>query len=64
MPASSATAPRKVGQRLGRTTGSVTYCFSSKEEMFKSVANSLFDELDETLDKVQKKLIFRRSSTT
>jgi AcrR family transcriptional regulator len=47
----TAASLRKVGQRLGRTTGSVTYYFSSKEEMIKSVADSLFDELDETLDK-------------
>jgi len=45
---------RKVGQHLGRTTGSVTYYFSSKEEMIQSVAKSLFDEFDEALDKNSK----------
>jgi AcrR family transcriptional regulator len=45
---------RKVGQRLGRTTGSVTYYFSSKEDMIISVAKSLFDDFDETLDKSSK----------
>jgi TetR/AcrR family transcriptional regulator, transcriptional repressor of aconitase len=47
----TAASLRKVGQHLGRTTGSVTYYFSSKEEMIESVAKSLFDEFDETLDK-------------
>jgi TetR/AcrR family transcriptional regulator, transcriptional repressor of aconitase len=46
----TAASLRKVGQRLGRTTGSVTYYFSSKKEMITSVAESLFDEFDETLD--------------
>jgi AcrR family transcriptional regulator len=52
----TAASLRKVGQHLGRTTGSVTYYFSSKEEMIKSVANSLFDEFDEALDKSSKEI--------
>jgi TetR/AcrR family transcriptional regulator, transcriptional repressor of aconitase len=48
----SAASLRKVGQHLGRTTGSVTYYFSSKEEMIESVTKSLFDEFDEMLDNV------------
>jgi AcrR family transcriptional regulator len=36
-----------VAEHLGRTTGSVTYYFPSKEDMIKSVAISLFDEYDE-----------------
>src|ERR1700721_370949 len=47
----TAASLRKVAQHLGRTTGSVTYYFSSKEEMIKSVVKSLFDEFDEALDK-------------
>jgi TetR/AcrR family transcriptional regulator, transcriptional repressor of aconitase len=47
----TAASLRKVAQHLGRTTGSVTYYFSSKNEMLVSVAESLFDEFNETLDK-------------
>jgi AcrR family transcriptional regulator len=47
----TAASLRKVGQRLGRTTGSVTYYFSSKKEMIESVAKSLFDDFDEMLAK-------------
>jgi AcrR family transcriptional regulator len=47
----TAASLRKVAQHLGRTTGSVTYYFSSKNEMLISVAESLFDEFNETLDK-------------
>ena len=47
----TAASLRQVSQHLGRTTGSVTYYFSSKQEMITSVAKSLFDEFDETLDK-------------
>jgi AcrR family transcriptional regulator len=46
----TAASLRKVAQHLGRTTGSVTYYFSSKDEMLISVAKSLFDEFNETLD--------------
>ena len=46
----TAASLKKVGRRLGRTTGSVTYYFSSKEEMITSVAESLFDEFQQALD--------------
>jgi TetR/AcrR family transcriptional regulator, transcriptional repressor of aconitase len=46
----TAASLRKVAERLGRTTGSVTYYFASKEEVIESVATSLFDDFDEMLD--------------
>ena len=47
----TAASLRKVAQHLGRTTGSVTYYFSSKQEMILSVAKSLFDETEEAFEK-------------
>lgn len=47
----TAASLRRVAEHLGRTTGSVTYYFSSKEEMIESVAASLFDDFEEKLDR-------------
>jgi AcrR family transcriptional regulator len=41
---------RKVAQRGGCTTGTVTYYFANKEEMLAAVVESLFDQFDTFLD--------------
>ena len=43
----TAASLKRVAEHLGRTTGSVTYYFASKEDMIKQVAISLFDEYDQ-----------------
>ncbi|MBM7169656.1 TetR/AcrR family transcriptional regulator [Streptomyces sp. G44] len=44
------TSLRKVAQRAGCTTGSVTYYFASKEELVAAVAQSRFDGFDAMLE--------------
>ena len=55
----TAASLQKVAQHLGRTTGSVTYYFSSKQEMIESVVKSLFDEFDDALDNCSEEINIR-----
>lgn len=56
----TAASLRRVAEHLGRTTGSVTYYFASKEEMIASVAASLFDDFEEALDRCARVNDFQR----
>jgi AcrR family transcriptional regulator len=47
----AAVSIRRVAEHLGRTTGSVTYYFESKEDMIKAVAEDLFNEYDEIFER-------------
>lgn len=47
---------RKVAQRAGCTTGALTYYFANREEMLTAVAQSLFDQIDATLETNQERI--------